>query len=122
VANVWTNLGKALNVSRIRGLGAEPNKIGWGTGAGISSAADTDLFTPAPEARVTGTSSSTTTNVANDTYTVIGTLIATAARTITNVAQFDATTAGTMWSKSDFSGLGLDLDDGVQFTLRTVFS
>lgn len=122
MANVITRLGRALQVSRMRGLGAEPVWIGWGTGAGVSADTDVDLFTPAAEARVQGISSSVTTNVANDTFQVVGTLIAAALKTITNVAQWDGSTGGTMYSKADFSGLQLDPGDGVQFTLKTVYS
>lgn len=106
----------------MRGLGAEANKLGWGTGAGVSAVTDVDLFTPAAEARVTGVSSSGTTTVANDTYIVIGTIISLILQTITNVGQWDSTTGGTLFSKSDFAGLQLQPGDGVQYTLKTVYS
>lgn len=122
MANVVTNGGKALVVSRIRGLGAEPNRIGWGTGAGTAGVTDTDLFTPASEARVTGTSSSVTTTVANDTYQVTGLMTADANKTITNVGQFDAATAGTLFSKADFAGIALNTGDGINWTLKTQVS
>lgn len=122
MANVISRIGKAIQVSRMRGLGSEANWVGWGTGAGVAAETDVDLFTPAAEPRVQGVSSSVTTTIANDTYQVVATLVATALKTITNVGQWDSSVAGSMYSKADFAGLQVDVGDGIQFTMKTVYS
>lgn len=82
-----TSTGRNILLDRFRNLGGttypnEPKVIGWGTGGiagGPFTAATTDvgMFNEAPEARVTGTSSITTTTTTNDTYQVTGTITCT---------------------------------------------
>lgn len=122
MASILANAGKAIVANRIKGLGAEPIYVGWGTGAGTAAAADTTLFTESSEARVAGTSSVVTTTVANDTYQVVGTLTAAANKTITNCGLFDAATVGNLFAKSDFTGLGLQAGDSIQLTQKVQFS
>lgn len=74
---------------------AEPKILCWGLDpADAYTAANTDvaLFTEAPEARVTGTSSQVTTTTTNDTYQVTGTMTASATRAITEASLADSTT------------------------------
>lgn len=97
-----------------------PTYIGWGTGAGTAAAADTTLFTEAAEARVNGTKAKATTNVANDTYRVTGTLTAAAGKTITNAGLFDASTSGSLYVKGDFTGIALNTGDSIAFTIDIV--
>jgi hypothetical protein len=118
-ATIVVNTGKAIVTSRIKGLGSEPVWIAWGTGAGTTAAADTTLFTEASEARVSGTSSQVTTTTNNDTYRVVGTMtVAGSGKTITNVGLFDASSAGNLFFKSDFSGLPLNVGDAIAFTIN----
>lgn len=98
-----TSAGRNILWDRFRNLGAttypnEPKVIGWGTGGvagGPFTAATTDvaMFSEAPEARVTGTSSIVTTTTTNDTYQVAGTLTCTQAggETIAEMLLADAT-------------------------------
>lgn len=124
MANVITNLGKRVITSLMRADGtySEPLYIAWGTGSGTASATDTALFTAAPEARTTGTSSTATTTTTNDTYRITGRVTATASRTITEVGLLTASTGGTLYQHSDFSGISLLADDFIDFTIDTVFS
>lgn len=122
MANVVTNLGKALWVTRMRGLGAELKYVGMGTGAGVAAATDTDLFTPSSEARVAGTTSSVTTTVANDTHQVVALIIADATKTFTNLGIWDSLVGGILGAKSDFTGITLNNQDGINWTLKTVVS
>lgn len=123
MATVFTNAGKALTTNRLKGSGTEPNYVAWGTGAGTAAAADTTLFTEASEARVAGTSTQQTTAVTNDTYQVVGTLTcAGAGKTITNAGLFDASSAGNMAMKGDFTGIALNVGDAIQFTMKIAFS
>lgn len=121
-AQVFTHGGKAVTVDRLRGLNSTPSYVGWGTGAGVAAAADTDVFTPASEARVNGTVTAVTTSVANDTLQVVATLIADAGKTITNVGLFTALTGGTLFGKADHAGTTLALGEGIQYTLKTQYS
>lgn len=130
----YMNQGKDITTALLRKLAqAEANLLGWGTGAGSTLPADTTLFTEAAEARVAGTSSQQTQTVANDTYQVIGTLTndqGGAAKTITNAGLCDTAKAAaaaipgaTKWLvKGDFTGIALNTNDSIQFTVRLTFS
>lgn len=122
MATVVTNAGKAIITNRIKGSGTEPNYIAWGTGAGTASASATTLYTEAPESRVAGTSSQQTTSTTNDTYQVIGTMTATGSRTITNAGLFDASTSGNLFMYGDFTGVALNTNDSIAFTMKVQFS
>lgn len=123
LATVLTNAGKAITTNRIKGAGTEPNYVAWGTGVGTAAITDTTLFTEATEARVAGTSTQQTTTVANDTYQVVGTLTcAGAGKTITNAGLFDASAAGNLFMKGDFTGIPLNVGDGIQFTMKVAYS
>jgi hypothetical protein len=114
---VLTNSGKALIASRLNGAGTSPTHVGWGTGPGPAEAADAGLDTPAPEARVQGTTSIVTTDVADDTYQVDATITATGTRTITEVGVFTAATAGSIFTKVSFDGIPVEADDTIRFVL-----
>lgn len=122
MATVFTDAGKAITTNRIKGAGTEPLNVAWGTGAGIAAAADTTLFVESTEARVAGASTQQTTTVASDTYQVVGTLTAAAAKTITNAGLFDAATAGNLFMKGDFTGLALNANDAIQFTMKVAYA
>lgn len=125
MANVLTNVGKGIIAKRMLGATpaqAEPNKIGWGTGTTAAAATDTALTTPAPEARVTATSSTVTTAQANDTYQLVGTLTSAAGATIAEVGVFDATSSGNMLGHCVFTGVALAAGEGIQFTIGTQIS
>lgn len=120
MAAVVTNSGKAINQHRLRGDAGytEPNYIGWGTGAGTASPADTSLFTEASEARIAGDSSIVTIDNTDDTYQVEGTLAANASKTITNVALFDSASGGRIHMKVDFTGVPLNENDTIRFIMQ----
>lgn len=123
MATLVPNAGLDIVTNRIKGLGTEPLHVAWGTGAGTTAAGDTTLFTESvQEARTAGTSSRQTTNTANDTYQVIGTVtVATSGKTITNAGLFDASTSGNLFMKGDFSGIALNVGESIQFTMQVVF-
>lgn len=122
-ANFFTNAGKAIVTNRLKGAGTEPNYIAWGTGAGTTAATDTTLFTEASEARVAGTSTQQTVTVTNDTYQVVGTMtVAGAGKTITNAGLFDASSAGNMLVKGDFTGIVLAIGESIAFTFKLTFA
>ena len=122
MANVLTNAGRAIITNRIIGGGTNPQYIGWGTGAGTAAATDTTLFTESAEARTSGTSSQQTTSVTNDTHRVVGTIVASAGRTITNAGVLDASTAGNLYLKGDFTGVVLLTGESIAFTFNLQFT
>lgn len=122
-ATVWANAGKAIVTNRIKGSGTEPLFIAWGTGAGTAAITDTTLFTEASEARVSGTSTQQTTTVTNDTYQVVGTMtVAGSGKTITNAGTFDASSAGNLNVKGDFTGIALNVGESILFTIKLAFA
>lgn len=120
MANILANTGRA-NITAW--LITSANKyVGWGTGAGTAAATDTTLFTESSEARTAGTQTQQTTSVTNDTYQVVGTITASATRAITNAGVFDASTAGNLVLKGDFSTVNLNTGDSIQFTFKLQFT
>lgn len=122
MAIVLTDKGKEIIVDRIMGSGTEPKYVAWGTGAGTAAATDTTLFTESSESRTAGTSSKVTVTTTNDTYQVVGQIVATAGRTITNAGLFDAATVGNLFVKTDFTGVVLATNDSITFTFKATWS
>lgn len=122
MATILVNAGKDIVTNRIKAAGTEPVYVGWGTGAGTAAIADTTLFTESAEARTSGTSTRVTTTTTNDTYQVVGTIVATAGRTITNAGLLDASSAGNLFMKGDFTGVVLASGDSIQFTMQVQFT
>lgn len=123
MATVFSNTGKVDIVDKLdiaTGSAADFKYVAWGTGAGTAAATDTTLFTEASEARVTGTVSQQTTSVTGDTYQVVGTITADGTKTITNAGLFDASSAGDLLIKGDFTGVALVLNDQIEFTFKLV--
>lgn len=110
MATVLTNSGLGVLTGRLKGLGTEPNWVGWGTGAGTAAKANTTLFTETGT-RVQGTSTSS-----NGTYTVTAILVANSGTTITNAGLFNASSTGTLFIKTDFTGVVLAAGSGILFT------
>lgn len=121
MATVFTNAGKAIVTNRLRGSGTEPAYVAMGTGAGTAAATDTTLFTEV-ESRTLGTSTQQTTTVTNDTYQTVGTITATAGRAVTNAGAFDASSAGNLFMKGDFSVINLNTSDSLQLTCKVAFA
>lgn len=121
MATVFTNVAKALLVTAINNTQlTSPVHIGWGTGTTTAVATQTALVTPSAEARVSGTKSIVTTTVANDTYRVTGTLTSASTQTIAEAALFNASTAGSMYVRGDFTGIALLNGDSIAFTINIV--
>ena len=135
MADIVTDTGEAIITNRLKGSGTEPLFLSWGTGAGTAAKANTTLFTESTSTansagnniRVTGTSTQQTVGSTNDTYQVVGTLIADVGKTITNVGLFDtngaqvspaAPSGGNIFCKSDFTGIVLAGADSIVFTLK----
>lgn len=94
MAQTLTATGSAKIISSIFGSTvANPKYIAWGTGSGTALLTNQALFGEAPQdGRATGTISTISTNVANDTIQVVGTLTASSNKTITNFGIYDSST------------------------------
>ncbi|MBK8246206.1 MAG: hypothetical protein IPK85_02185 [Gemmatimonadetes bacterium] len=130
MATVVTTAGRAVAVNRLRGTGTEPLYVGWGTGAGTATTTATGLFTETASdlsatagTRITGSSSSYSTNVTGDTYRVTATYTASGSGTVTNAGLHDAATigAGNLYMYGDFTGVGLAANDAIAFTFDVVY-
>jgi hypothetical protein len=121
MATLLVNTGKAIVTNRLNSGGTIPQYVAWGTGAGTTAAADTTLFTEVTP-RVSGTATQQTTSTTNDTFQVVGTQTAGVTETITNAGLFDASSAGNLFVKGDFTGIALNSGDSIQFTFKVQFS
>jgi len=120
VATVVTTVGKTwIRDKLLESVSTAAKWLGWGTGGGTAAAGDTDLFTPATEARTVGVESSQST----DTYRVVGTLTADGTKTITNAGTFNAVGSGSPPSggglvvHGDHTGIALLAGDSIQYTI-----
>ncbi len=124
-ATVITTIGKAIFADRVRTTPgtytASPKFVGMGVGAtGAARTAvvgDTALSTAA-ESRTSGTESLVTTTTTNDTYQVVGTVTATAARAVDEAGLFDASTTGNLFLSATFPVVNLANGDSIQFTFK----
>jgi|SRR5215510_718167 len=116
MAVVLTNVGEEYIVDKLtESVQTNPSYIGWGTGAGTAAKGDTDLFTPAAEARVNGTvTKQGATSAAK--WQNVGTLTSGSVQTITNAACFTASSAGTCVIKGDHTGVALQSGDQITYT------
>lgn len=125
VATVVTNKGKAMFADRLR---TSPGKyttspkfvaIGVGaTGAARTAvAADTALSTEV-ESRTSGTESTVTTSVTEDTYQVTGTVTATSERKVDEMGLFDASSAGNMSVSATHAVDTLSSGDSIAYTVK----
>jgi hypothetical protein len=118
--NKVVDTGLAIISNRIKGVGDEPNHIGWGVGTAEASTSDTTLGSASVEARTEGTSTVTNSGgTTGDTYRVVGVIENTvAAKAITEVALFDAATSGNMFTRSNFAPINVEVGDSVEFDLK----
>lgn len=126
-ATVFTNSGKRTAADRLLTTPTRnpPKFIGMGTGATTAArtaaATDTALSTEV-ETRATGTETTPTTTVTGDSYQVVGTITATAARAVDEVGTFDASTAGNIGVSATHAVINLASGDSIQYTIKTVFA
>lgn len=122
LATVLTNAGTAIVTNRIIQGGTAPKNIGWGTGTTAAAVTQTALVTEAAPTtgggRTVGTESRTTTTNTNDTYTVAGTVTAGGSLSIAEAGLFDAVSAGNMLIRSDFTAIGVAINDSIAFTFN----
>ena len=88
------------------------------TGAARTAvAADTVLSTEV-ESRVVGTESVVTVAQTGDTFQVVGTIVASAARNVDEAGLFDAASGGNMAASATFPVIALATGQGIEFTWK----
>lgn len=119
MADVYTSAGEALTADIIDGTTAAPTwYVGWGTGAGTAAKGDTTLSTEAAETRVAATMS----QPAADQNRFVGEIVSLSSQTITNAGVLSASTSGTLFIHSDFTGVALGINDSIEFTWTHTWS
>jgi hypothetical protein len=118
MATVYTQVGEEYVVDLIDGTGAvhldaSNSYVAWGTGTGTAVKGSTTLFTEASEARVLCAISQPSADINR----WIGTITADGTKTITNAGLFTASTGGTLVIHGDFTGIGVVLNDQIEFTI-----
>jgi len=116
-----TNSGKALGASQIAGTTSTPPKyIGVGTGTHTAAVTDTALTTPEGSRVGTNVPTITTTNVPNDTVSVVQTFTATGAVNLKEAGLFTAASGGTMMVSATFDGVALEAGEDLTLTFKTI--
>lgn len=123
VANLVTNAGKAGVASRINGAGSEAafTYIAIGTGTTAAAATDTTLeteITTGGGARASATASRTTTDVTNDTATLVHTFSLTSTFAITEAGALNAASSGVLLNRQVFSAVNVVNGDSLQVTIN----
>jgi len=121
VSNLVTNAGMAGVASRINGAGAEAafTYIAIGIGATAANVADTTLgseITTGGGERANSTASRTTTDVTNDTATLVNTFSFTASFAITESGVLNAASTGVLLCRQVFSAINVANGDSLQVT------
>jgi uncharacterized membrane-anchored protein len=98
-------------------LSQDLDRLGHPHLQGAAMISDTALSTEV-ETRATGTESIATVSVTSDTYQIVGTITATAARVVDEAGSFDASTVGNMATSFTFAVVNLNNGDSIQFTIR----
>lgn len=122
VANTVVNVGEAGIASRINGAGSEAAFTFIAIGTGTTSVNNTDTalaseITSGGGARASATASRTTTNVTNDTATLVNTFDFTATMAVTEAGAFNASSAGTMLNRQTFSAINVVDGDSLEITV-----
>lgn len=121
MADIFTDAGEDLVANQMDSNTAATITnwyVGMGTGAGTILKSDTTLDTETSESRVATTDTQPNTN--QNRY--VGTIVGDGTKTIVNAGIFDASTNGNLLLASDFTGIGIDSGDSIQFTFTITWS
>ncbi len=124
MADVVTNLGREWIVDNLDAtVSTTGDYVGWGTGAGTAAVTDTTLFTEDSGGSPTyARVSATRTNPTAYVLRWVATITSNGTKTITNGGNFTASTSGTMICKGDHTGVALNLNDSIQYTISLTVS
>lgn len=116
MASIFTDVGENLTTDFWDGSASAPTNwyVAQGTGVTTAAKGDTALGTPSAEARVI----TTDTQPSADQNQHVGTITATGTRAITEVGLFDASSAGNMPVRADFTAINVDSGDKIEFTIQ----
>lgn len=122
---VVTNVGKAMFADRMRTTPGtysnSPKFVAMGvgaTGAARTAAVGDTALSSQVESRTSGTESTQTTTVTNDTYQVVGTVTATATRAVDEAGLFDASSSGNLAVSATHAVNNLASGDSIQYTFK----
>jgi len=123
VANLITNAGMAGVASRINGADSEAafTYIAIGTGTTAAAATDTTLeteITTGGGARASATASRTTTDVTNDTATLVKTFSFTSTFAVTEAGALNAASSGVLLNRQVFTAVNVVNGDSLQVTIN----
>jgi hypothetical protein len=115
MATVFTNKGEELAADYFDGTASAPANwyVGWGTGAVAAAKGDVALGSESAEARTAATES----QPAADTNRFVALLTSLSTQTISEAGLFDASTSGNMPIRGDFTGIPLNANDKIEFTI-----
>lgn len=116
-----TNEGLAILASRLKGDGAEPVYLAWGTGAAVASPSSTEVSGEVGTRAAMISQLETVTQV-NDAYKLTGSISSQAIQTITNWGVFDALSGGNLLLHSSMvPGVDVVIGQIGIFTFRIQF-
>lgn len=118
MADIFTSAGEAFAVDLMDATisqTADDYALHWGLGTTAAVKINVDLNESATEARVTAL---TITQPQTDQNQWVGTLTADGTKTITEVGLYDTAVGGTLIIHSDFTGIALNANDKIEFTLQ----
>ncbi len=119
MATLLTNTGIKGIIAKLNAT-TPPKYIAWGTGGSVApDATDTTLETESAEARTEGTNTIVTEEVTDDTYQVVGIITSLSGQTISEVGLLSADENGDLYVRGNFTGIPLETDDAIQFTVKT---
>lgn len=123
ISNLITNAGKAGVASRINGAGSEAafTYIAIGTGTTAAAAGDTTLeteITTGGGERGLATASRTTTDVSNDTATLVKTFSFTSTFAVTEAGALNAASTGVLLNRQVFTAVNVVNGDSLQVTIN----
>ena len=119
MATIFTQAGEELVADILDASVAQPTwYVGWGTGAGTAAKGDTTLFTEATETRIAATMSQPSADINQ----AVATITADGTKTITNAGILTAVTTGTLLVHGDHTGVGVVLNDSIQYTIQITWT
>lgn len=112
MADVFTQFGEEHTIDQLDAFGTYFGH--WGTGAGTIVKGSTDLFVPGTESRIATADSQPVADQIRHVFT----LQADGAKTITNGGVFTAASGPNLYVGGDHAGIGLNLNDRIEYTVN----
>jgi hypothetical protein len=120
MATVVTDTGVAWIINKLdETVQTTGDYVGWGTGAGTAGVTDTTLFTEdSGGSPAYARESATRSQPSASTIQWVATITSNGTKTITNAGNFLASSSGAPIVKGDFTGVAVEVDDAIEFTIQ----